>query len=114
MCACRLYEIGTRPLPVSHVPFHDSYLANAKKVSHKLRDYAQLAGTGDWQGLPMQQTARWIEYAMEHGTSHLRRREEDFAWYQNCLLDVAFVVVGSTLTFVWLVRKSCCRRRHRV
>ena len=63
------------------------------------------------QGLPLTRTARRIECAMEHGTSHLRTKIEDLAWYQYFLLDIACAYLAAIMALLWLMRKCCCGRR---
>ncbi|XP_033626001.1 UDP-glucuronosyltransferase 2C1-like isoform X2 [Asterias rubens] len=87
---------------IREVVDNSSYLENAKIASRKMHD---MENTG--QGLPMNRTLFWIEYAIEHGTDHLRTQIEKLAWYELCLLDVMGIVLVITIVFVWLLPKCC-------
>lgn len=49
----------------------------------------------------------WIDYLMQHGTSHLKVAALDLAWYQYHLLDViAFILLVSVVSIVVAVKIS--------
>ncbi|XP_038068056.1 UDP-glucuronosyltransferase 2C1-like [Patiria miniata] len=83
-----------------------SYQENATRASGKLRDSQSERGVTE--GLPLARTARWIEYAMEHGTAHLQTKQDSLAWYQHILLDVTCIYVAAIGAVLWALNKLCC------
>lgn len=47
----------------------------------------------DQGGTPRQRAARWIEYVLKHGGSHLHSHALDMPWYEYLMIDMLIVLV---------------------
>ena len=79
----------------------DRYKEAAERYSAIARDRAVPM-------MPMEETAYWIEYAIKHGTSHLKPRSMQLTTVQYYLLDVIAVYAVFVAAVCLFVAHFCC------
>ncbi|XP_038050047.1 UDP-glucuronosyltransferase 2C1-like [Patiria miniata] len=57
---------------------------------------------------PLEEVAYWVEYAVRHGTDHLKPRSMHLSSVQYYLLDVIGVTVAMAVAICWCLTKLCC------
>ena len=82
------------------------YKANVERLSAIARDRVMPM-------TPLEETAYWIEYAIKHGTDHLKPRALQLTTVQYYLLDVLALTGLLLAAFAWcavrLFRLARCR-----
>ncbi|XP_032678664.1 UDP-glucuronosyltransferase 2C1-like [Odontomachus brunneus] len=74
---------------------NSSYKENMVKLSNLFRDLPHK---------PLDNAIWWIEHVIRHkGASHLHNKSQDLAWYQNQMLDVMAIALGTIALIIYII-----------
>ncbi|XP_038060856.1 UDP-glucuronosyltransferase 2C1-like isoform X2 [Patiria miniata] len=63
---------------------------------------------------PVDETAYWIEYAIKHGTQHLKPRALQLSFIEYFMLDVLAINVVIVIAIIVGIKYTCCSRKVEV
>ncbi|XP_033638168.1 UDP-glucuronosyltransferase 2C1-like isoform X2 [Asterias rubens] len=92
---------------INQVIYNRTFKENAERLSEIARDRPTSLS-------PAEETAYWIEYAIKHGTEHLKPYALQLSFIQYYLLDVIAFHVVIVIVICWLVRRKCSASRRLV
>ncbi|XP_071798767.1 UDP-glucuronosyltransferase 2C1-like isoform X2 [Asterias amurensis] len=92
---------------IIQVIYNRTFKENAERLSEIARDRPTSLS-------PAEETAYWIEYAIKHGTEHLKPYALQLSFIQYYLLDVIAFHVVIVVLICWLVRRMCCSASRRL
>ncbi|XP_038050044.1 UDP-glucuronosyltransferase 2B20-like [Patiria miniata] len=79
-----------------------------KTYKEAVERYSAIARDRVMSMTPLEEVAYWVEYAVKHGTDHLKPRSMHLSFVQNYLLDVIGVTAIMAAPIYWCLTKICC------